>query len=528
MDLKKYFLNKSNVIRIFLCLILISLPFLCVFVISLCSGYNGSFKILVPVWNDEIGWYNQVDSVIRYGVPLGYNGYNETHSQLGTFGPWGIASLLPYALLGKLFGWSFNSMAIFNMAFLSFSLFGFILLTKPSNKQLVFLITGYLSLYVAIGYSMTSMSESLRYACAIFLTGFIIRTERRTRETGDCFNPKEMFLFVLGCIFTLYCIQIYVILSLAIFPILFFILRKVKLNTPLRLILSVLITLIVAAASYKLVSAVSCPYFKPSTVELIIGSIKTEGLFKGICFALTNFTNNLTNSIFMAMGLGSGENGNLLLWYFIAYIGLLTLLLIWQTLKIFRKKDLVSGDNVFLNLALYFLAGFLSAYCLLYTSSSWTLTRGTNTGLTAAVFLLAFCEAGTPRRFQSAMSLLAVVSVFTYYGIVINERYQTAEYEAEIISEKEKLSEIIIISPELSAWENTVAYYGNADIRTLSIPSGAGINSIYDGRICQKSKYAVVTSEESEEYGQGFEKGGYILIYSDEYFIIYENKNYLK
>ena len=521
MNLKKEFLNKSNIVKLILCLFLIALPFLCDIIISLCNGYNGSFRIFIPAWSDEFGWYHQVDSIIHYGAPLGYYGYNESFAAVGTFGPWGIAPLLPYALLGSIFGWSLSSMAIFNMTFLSISILSFILLTKPTNKQFVFLIIGYLSLYITVGYSMTAMSESLRYAGAIFLAGFIIWVERHTADKSKKLTVAEKVVFIVGSIISLYFVQVYVILSLAVFPLTFFALRRTKLNTLLRFIISVIATMIVAALSFMLISATTCPYFMPSTIELISERIRTEGLFAGIGYALGNFKDNIVTAFSLALGNGGDEHNNIILWYFIAYIGLLVLLLVWQTVKIFRKKDVISGENIFLNLSLFFLSGFLAGYCLLYTASYWTLCRGINTALVMSAFLLAFCNVNTPRRFQAVMPLLAVMSVFTYYGNVINERYQIAQQEANIISEREKISEVITISPQKSRWENTINLYGY-EVIYISLPVGAGYNSIIGGS-SEKAGYAVIPSTIPEENRPDFESMGYVLIYSDDCFYVYKN-----
>lgn len=515
---------KITPIKLVLSLILIALPFLCAVTLSAIFGEKGSLSFLLPVWDDEIGWYNQVESVIKFGFPIGYNGYNETHAAIGAFGPWGIAPILPYALLGKIFGWNLSSMAVFNLLFLSLSLLIFILLTNPTEKQLVFLIIGFLSLYITIGYSVTSMSESLRYASAIFLTGFIIRAERMTREKQEKFSLKEKLIFIFGSIAALYCVQIYVILSLALFPIAFFALRKTRLKTPLRIIISAALTLLIAALSYALTAAVSSPYFLPGTMEKIFTHIKTEGIFGGLSFAFNSFTINLTNAIFMALGFDRSENNNILFWFFAAYIGLIILLTVWQTVKIFRKKDVKTGENIYLNLALYFLSGFLAAYCLLYTSLPWTLCRGTNTGLTAAVFFLAFCKVNAPRRFQVAIPLLAVVSVFSYYTDTISERQQAADYKEKIIAEKKILGNIMEISPDNSYWENTAAYYGDSDYWTLSLPLGTAINNMANDEKCRKSRYAILTPLKSEKCLPLFEGSDYTLIYSDEHFIIFENK----
>ena len=68
--------NKDWRIDFILKLIFIFMP---IFVISFMQLWKG-FRIskLIPVYSDEMSWYGQVMSVVEYGSPLGYYGYNAT------------------------------------------------------------------------------------------------------------------------------------------------------------------------------------------------------------------------------------------------------------------------------------------------------------------------------------------------------------------------------------------------------------------------------------------------------------------
>ena len=137
--------------------VLVLLPLLWVLCILFCNGFKFELSILQPVWNDEIGWYNQVAAVIEYGKPLGYYGYNGTHAQIGTWGAWGIAPLLPYAAFGKIFGWGLSSMALANIFFLCLAMLLLVIMTRPSVTQTLWLILLYSCSFITIGYSLTYM-----------------------------------------------------------------------------------------------------------------------------------------------------------------------------------------------------------------------------------------------------------------------------------------------------------------------------------------------------------------------------------
>lgn len=171
-------------------------PFFCAMVLLLLTGHKFDIDILAPVWNDEVGWYVQVDAVKTYGMPLGYNGYNATHAQIGTFGPWGAAVLLPYALFGKFFGWTLHSMAIANMFYLGLALSLFGILTKVGIKQTIWMMGLYACCFITVGYSLTSMSEGVRYAAGLALAGLVVFYERKTRNDKLVASYKDGMLLL--------------------------------------------------------------------------------------------------------------------------------------------------------------------------------------------------------------------------------------------------------------------------------------------------------------------------------------------
>lgn len=71
-------------------IIVVLLPFLVVGFILFLNGYKLRFSILLPAWNDEVGWWNQVNTMIQYGKPFGYYGYNGTHAAIGKWAAWGV------------------------------------------------------------------------------------------------------------------------------------------------------------------------------------------------------------------------------------------------------------------------------------------------------------------------------------------------------------------------------------------------------------------------------------------------------
>lgn len=87
--------------------IVVLLPFLVVGFILFLNGYKLRFSMLLPAWNDEVGWWNQVNTMIQYGEPFGYYGYNGTHAAIGKWAAWGGYSAFTLFLVWKNFWMEF-------------------------------------------------------------------------------------------------------------------------------------------------------------------------------------------------------------------------------------------------------------------------------------------------------------------------------------------------------------------------------------------------------------------------------------
>lgn len=524
---------KQNKLQVVLYGLLVLLPLLWVLCILFCNGYKFDLSILVPAWNDEIGWHNQVSAVVEYGHPLGYYGYNGTHAQVGTWGAWGAAPLLPYAAFGKLFGWGFSSMALANIFFLCLALLLLIVLTKPSVGQTLWLILLYSCSFITIGYSMTSMSEGLRYSLAIVLTGGLIWMERHTKESSQT-TKKELVFYILFALFLLYAIQVYLVFVIVVPVWCWYLIRKRQLKDGSKksLILSyigrmtviVIITGIVTIVSNKLVTRVCAPFVE-STITTIFNEIVEKGLYQGICFFLDNFFQNLSTMDLLSIFSMSSDTYGVLSWFFINYLVLLFLLLF----HLFSNRKQIRKDRSYCYEAAFFMTGFLIGYCALYTGMDWTLCRGINTGLLMAFIYLSFTEKERWKLLLLLITVFEITSIWGYYGSVIEERFDVSEHKEEIAHEKDVLADVIKLEDDADPWKNTVAVYGDVDFRHLALPEGYGSNHMLDiGMVNTNAEYAVITCGEDagvEDYLKNrLAKKGYQLIFEDSYFVVFQNR----
>lgn len=504
-------------------IIVVLLPFLVVGFILFLNGYKLRFSILLPAWNDEVGWWNQVNTMIQYGKPFGYYGYNGTHAAIGKWAAWGGTPLLPYFLFGKIFGWNLYSMALANMTFLSISLFIFLILTKPDKKQKVWLIGTYICLTIAIGYSMTSMSEGLRYSLGIILTALLIWLEQKSQKKNQKFSGKDFFITIIIIIIVYYAITVYLIFSLVVPLFCWFFFRKKKFL--LRAGISFIITGLTTVSANHFVSLTSSPY-TTSTISQIIQTIKDKGWYQGICYVLDLFFNNLATVDFP--NLLNGDT--ILFWFFSFYLLFLCYLtvVLLRLLKNIDKTDCFTGNKNYYILALWVTAGFLFGYCMLYTGSKWTLCRGINTGLIMALLFLIFVENRIDKKGFILISLLSIVSIWGYYSQIVDERASIAQYTDTILAEKKQMEEVIEISKDNSVWENTVAHYGTVNFMYLTLPAGCGLNYMIAGKENKNAKYALITvgDKNQETYKQMLLDTGHNIIYEDEFFIVLLNSNF--
>lgn len=518
--LLKYFNKRGNLLAFVLRVVLILLPFIAAFGISLFLGYNGSLKAMGPYWNDEVWWHTQVDAVVNYGSPLGYYMYNEGEpAQWGTWGPWGAAPLFPYALFGKIFGWNLNSMGLANLTFLSLSLLVLLLLTNPSNKQIIILGAVYLTSFVTIGYSLTSMSEGLRYSVAITLAAIVIWIERCTNTINEKLSRKRIICLVLFCLWTLLLIQIYVIFTLAVLVIALLILRRVKFKKYdifVKLLTAFIATVIVGAISYWLYNLTRCRYVSSYLHESIINAIKTEGLYKGFVLLINNFISNISTISYTGITsvIADGSlNGDVWVYTLLVIVGVFFVIMRDIVLKRFR--------NVYTLMSAFFILGVVGINCMLYSSFSWGI-RVENIGLIMALILLVFSDRYKHVVNYILLSVLILGSAWTWYSQLMNERNSILVYEEMLSSEKAILREVIDISPDKDAWDNTVAIYGGLNFWALSIPEGAGSNFMLTDVVCTKSGYAVMPPHYLESYQAGLEANGYSLIHVDDVYAVFQ------
>lgn len=477
---------------------------------------TGTAVSTAPVVSDELFWYHQITAMVDSNMPLGYFGYNGTHAPHGTFGPWGIAILVPYALWGKIFGFGIHSMCIANVTLLGLALFFFALLAKVTKKDLPYLLMGYCTLLLNIFYSVSSMAEPLRWGLGMVLTGCMIRIYK---------GCGKFFKYIFMPLFLLYCAQAYLLLTLFV-PVYLMMVLPVK-RLWLRLGISGIITAVLAVIMRKVLFLVVSPLYITSTETL---SLK-EMILKKINSAwlvLKNFTPaGLWENRTVSYGFVS-----LFFLTFLVFL-FLTLALTLHSLKKGNRGEASCKDHkhpdsqnlLFSLLAFYLLAGALGGYCLVYHNPSlWTVCRGLNTAFASAVLLIALCR---NKKLTLVCVLLSLIALPSFYKMSVNNlerRVFTEEQEQLFQTAQKDFEKIFEISPENSRWDNTIAQYGlrnpgTQTVLTLAMPRSAGYNSMLNTDLVSEAKYALVFHSDKKKYPgiiKNLKANGYETAYQHE------------
>lgn len=223
---------------------------------------------------------------------------------------------------------------------------------------------------------------------------------------------------------------------------------------------------------------------------------------------------------------GSGGWNSIWFWFFLLYLAMLCYLTVVVQGYVFEKDKKAENCSACHLWALWILAGFLLGYCALYTGVHATLCRGINTGLTMALLLLVSGRDQKGIKIVTTISLLAVVSIYAYFQLMVDERAGVAQYTQDIIAENEVLENIIDISERNTRWENTIACYGSFDPIYLALPAGSGCNYYTrSDEANRQAKYAVITRGDvnAKEYRQLLTDADHCVIYEDDWFYVMEN-----
>lgn len=507
-------LKNNSLLKVFF----VFIPLVIILILSFIKGFN--LTEIIPFYNDEVSWYNQVMSVIDYGKPLGYNGYNGTHADIGTFGPWGVSIIYFMSFIPKILGCGYYILVINNLVYLCIANLLFIILSKPSKEQIIKLICVNLVLFITNSYITISMSECVRYSFSIVLAGFIwylLKNENKKSRT------YKNILFIVFPIFLLISMSVYIMFA-TLLPLLFYFIYKSKeqeiKHRYFFVIFSLIITCIITCLIYYINAKTSSPYVS-STIGSVMNAFK-QGFFYGIRNWIYLILNNLKNvDLWAIIGNVSKNNGFSSFYLFCYYFLIILLLYIINDFYKINKKF-----NTEYIICLYMLVIFVIGFASLYTTSLWTYIRGINVAFVFVTFIFALSVEIKYFKKFIFISLTGILPFFIYFysnvDLRINSNQDLEKYESVF-------SDYIDIEENENYWSNTVAIYGELSNVFLSLPHGAGMNYMLNNQTNENAKYVVINFKSNIDYEtilNNHIENNHDLLYKDENLAILINKNF--
>ncbi len=473
--------NKKNYTFIIWAFLLATLPFIMCIVRIMVSG--SSFAELWPsgsVWNDEAFYFKQTEGIVKYGLPQGFFGYNESSAELLSFGAWVPLIHYPLALFGKIFGFGPLTPYFFNIAFLTLSLLTFGLLSKI---DLGGMSSAYLALFVFIPLSrfmFSYMPEIMIISFCIILLGLYQSSLEKPHFA------KDILMYL---ILTYLVILRPYLAVLFLLPVMSAFKRKGK-RKFLFIILSIICSGIALAAYSYISKKYTAPYFGDIYVDWL-GKMRTHGP-KTVLIEIGNSLSDNFNLLGLRMSRSISELDPVGGYYmiFIVMSGLLLLsapiafLFIRLQASEKEKKDFASYHKIFVY-GLMFLGQLTVFFAILML---YNIEDGYRHLIVFVVLdiLLLLSDANTFASFKFLSVGICVVLSLFYFLLKgddpANYKLPTLDVDAPERTEFNLSAETLKNEMPLSegiSWKNTVdmCFVGKSKLSVYYIiPEGFGIN----------------------------------------------------
>ncbi len=474
------------------------LPLLCCVITCAMHGYSLN-DIYLPAsdWNDELFYYKQVESMLSFGYPQGYFGFNESHALKFSFAAWSPVLVFPWLVFGDLFGWNMMSPIYCNILLMSLACVIFVLLVKPKWKNL-FLLTLLFCVFTPFTlYMLRGMPECICFSMLIIyyaVMEWYIREEK---------NRGIVWMLVLSGLMTL--MRPYLVLFM-IYPVIMWI----KQNKKWGIIGSFVLMGAIGAGYFLINHFLAAEYFTPLFKTEWLQPFLKGQIFTGIKGVISNLYHNGKTFVALTLeGLISGFTEGAI---FAGYLALMCLF-VWQALSEKREKNRKRAFQ-YIYLAFCFFAMTI-ALILMYKMKEGS--KHLLTFMAMGIFVLSMMKT----RFYKKAMFFGALCVYLYSVKATSEvDYQICFATPERVAKVEAWEEIF--DRELQLQTEEVPNYDNVILWVFSdtgadgvtgtdlpygiltdwqilygVPEGFGISCCYDTYILEnfdslKSKYITI------------------------------------
>lgn len=468
--------------------LLAALPVLCC--VIYCAGQGRTLgQVYLPEseWNDELFYYKQVESIIHFGYPQGYFGFNESHALKLSFAAWSPVLVFPWVLWGLVFGWNLMSPIVCNIVLMTLCCFLFVWLIKPDWRQLGILSLLFCLFRPFVRYMLSGMPDVICFVILILFYGLAVNYLNNERAW------KLALLLVMGSVMAL--MRPYLLLFLLL-PMYFWVRRnrrKGLLGSALVLLLTVGLY---ACINYYL----SAEYFTPLFFTDWVTAFFERGIFGGLRFMLGKLY--YMGGTFLQFVVESFRSGIAVGAFFSCYLVTLFILL-YQSAADYFKFRRNKKENKLLIIEVHMLFSFVAMlFALLLMYKLLEGSKHLLTFIAAGIFVIPLMET----RFFKKSVLLGLAFAFFYsYKATPAFDYQvpfvTEERQIQMDNWTFALSEKLSLSDrEVPGFDNVVIWVLNVNIDDddnatpvwqllYSLPKGFGINCCEQGYVIENFEY---------------------------------------
>lgn len=369
------------------------LPLLCCFITCCIQGHSiGQVYLPSSEWNDELFYYKQVESILKYGYPLGYYGFNENHALELSFAAWSPVLALPWILWGMVFGWNLMSPIYCNIAFMMLAIFLFVWLSRLTNRQLAVLTVLFCITIHLTRYMLSGMPEVTCFGLLIIFYGLVISF----LEYGQN-SHKLVLMIVLSSLMTLMRPYLALFLVLAL-------LLWIRRERDFKSKAGSLLILALVMGCYSMISHyLSAEYFDGLYETEWIAIFLRDGFLAGC----KNMFGTLIyqGKDFLARALEGTRSGLPDGLYFAGFLAMLLVLVYQSIVSIYRKKW---TDFILYGYLTISFLGMLAALLLMYVLFDGG--RHLMTFIVAGIFLISRIES----RFFKESAFIGIILLYLF------------------------------------------------------------------------------------------------------------------
>ncbi len=428
----------------------------------------GEYTVFFTRWNDELSYYKHTEGILRYGMPKGYFGFNESTAIKGTFGAWNPTCLIPFLAVGKIFGWTGRVPIIFNLAIWILAFIAYVKIATPKWIELILTGALFIAFMCNVRYIYSVTPEP--YITVLLLIFFLLFI----RGYRDKFKTSDYIIMDLIIVFLTSVRGYYAVLGLFV---IWFILKREK--NIVHCLIQCVVTFGSAIGFLVIKNNFTAPYFHEIVnmsdlknpvilINLLISGVKESFVYIIECLQRTSMRGS---------------------WYLIYYLIGVVIIVLWA-----KKRDSIYG------------VAFISWLAVL--GSMFTIynpKEGSRHLMALAVVGIIIINQIIGKKLVSVASVLLLIycSWLSTDSFYMNLENYGKEWNDALIQEQQELEELMPVTDD--RWDSTAILTLSMVFNDMyALPAGYGIQDCDDSYVMDhidelQSKYVVVRIGEEIE-----------------------------